>query len=166
MSQREGVEKVRTDLEIDEQLPRQIRGWKVQSVGLIFIFALLFSAAIGLFGDGVVSKRKASQASASIEYERFFRHDARMNLKVEASNPDNRDVVVSFPTSYLQKFNVESIVPEPAMNKTQNGYVNYVFEGDGAMQITFYFIPQETGKTHGTLRVNDEEFIVNHFIYP
>ncbi len=166
MAQKEVVEQATTDLQLDEYLPQQIKGWKVQSVGLIFIFALMSSAAIGLFGDGVISTRKISQGQATIQYDRFYRVEARMELKVEAINRENDNVVVIIPNTYLQRFNVEAIVPEPAANKAENGHVKYLFEGSGPMAITFYLIPEKAGPANGQLRVNEEEFMVNHFIYP
>ena len=159
------VERIHTDLEIDEHLPMQETAWKIQLAGIVFIFALVFTAAIGLYGDGITSNKKLAENNIVVEYERFYRFESRMDLKVAVASAAN-DLVVSFPAEYLKNFQVESIVPEPYGNAFKNHQVEYTFKGKDSMFITFYFVPQKAGSIKGHIRVNENEFDINHFIFP
>ena len=128
----EPVERVKTNLEIEEHLSMQERGWKVQKVGLYFIFAMVLAAAVGLYGDGPLSKRKLSQNNATVEFERFYRFEAQMELKVEVNAFTNADgLSVMFPAKYLDHFQVESILPEPEKTVVEGDQLVYLFSGSG-----------------------------------
>jgi hypothetical protein len=167
MAGKESVERVKTDLEIEEHLPMHERGWKVQAVGMYLIVALVFTAAVGLYGDGVISKRRAGEDIATVEYQRFYRFQARMELKVELNVPEGGDeVIVSFPGKYLESFQVDSVLPEPEKNVLNSDQVEYHFNGTGRSTITFYLIPQSIGAIDGSIQVNNSRFELNHFIFP
>ena len=51
------LEKIKTDLQINEHLDAHQTGFIVQRIGLAFIIAFVVVAAIGLFGDGIISKK-------------------------------------------------------------------------------------------------------------
>lgn len=160
------VEIVRTDLEIDEQLDAHRRGWVVQRYGLLFIFALVALAAIGVFGDGLTSSVRESANSVTVESERFYRFEARMEVKIAASNTGGGELTVAFPSAYLKHFRIESIQPEPKENVNLNGAVRYTFEGSGTADIIFFLIPQQAGNIRGSVTVNEHTFDLRHFIYP
>ncbi|WP_276370943.1 hypothetical protein [Chryseolinea sp. H1M3-3] len=159
------VEHIKTQLQIDEHMSMQERGWKVQAVGLYFIFALVLTAAVGLYGDGLISARKITNGHVTVEYQRQYRFQARMEIKVQLQNSTD-GAMVSFPTAYLKKFEVASIVPQPNENKFQDDRVHYLFKGSDGMSITFYLIPQHVGNINGSIQVNNKEFDINHFIFP
>lgn len=159
------VEVVKTDLEINEELPLHEKGWVARNIGLVFIYLLVILASFGLFGDGLLSKRQVLKGTASIHYERFHRQEARNALTINVS-PNQNNLVVSFESQYLEKFRIETIVPDPREVKIQNGRLNYVFDGQGAVSITFYLIPQSIGPIEGNLLVNNNEFQLSQFIFP
>jgi hypothetical protein len=158
------VEKVHADLDIDEHLKMQEKGWQVQAVGILCMFVFILSAALGLYGDGIVSNQNLNKNEASIEYDRFFRFEAKMNFKVKATGIGNTSI--SFPTKYLNHFEISSIVPEPNESRFSDARVEYVFNGRDVAEITFYLIPQEFGRIQGSIKVNENVFAVNHFIFP
>lgn len=160
------VEMVRTGLQIDEQLDAHRRGWVVQRYGLLFILVLVASAAIGIFGDGLTSSVRESANSVTVESERFYRFEARMEVKITASDTGGGELTVAFPGAYLKHFRIESIQPEPKENVNMNGAVQYTFEGTGAAEIIFFLIPQKAGSIRGSVTVNEHRFDLRHFIYP
>lgn len=166
MRNKDSIERVATDLEIDEQLDLHTTGWKAQRIGLAFMFLLVLLAAIGLFGDGLLSKSKFSEHNIAIESQRFFRYEARMPLKIKVENNAASETTVSFPNYYLDELEIESIIPEPYANNFLNDQVQYVFKGGGNINITFYLVPQNFGKLEGSVTVNDQPFLLNHFIFP
>jgi hypothetical protein len=158
------VEKVRVDLDIDEHIKMQEKGWLLQTVGIYFIFAFVLSAALGLYGNGITSKRNLNKNEAAIEYERFFRAEAKMDLKIKTTSAQN--VTVSFPARYLNHFEIASIVPQPGESRFEGDHVQYVFNGRDGMEITFYLVPQKRGQVEGSIKINDNLFTINHFIFP
>lgn len=167
MPPKESVERVKTDLEIEEHLPMHERGWKVQAVGMYLILALVLTAAAGLYGDGLVSKKRVSENFATVEYQRFYRFQARMELKIELKIPGGaNEAIVRFPGKYLESFQVDSVLPEPEKNVITGEQVEYHFNGTGNAAITFYLIPQRIGAVDGSIEVDKIRFDVNHFIFP
>ncbi|HYG17456.1 MAG TPA: hypothetical protein VD816_00945 [Ohtaekwangia sp.] len=162
---KKSVERVSTDLQIDEHIAMQENGWKVQAAGLFFIFLLILAAAIGLFGDGIVSSEKQTGDDIEIEHERFYRFEARMPLTIKAHGQEGL-LRVSFPNEYLERFQVESILPEPNSNRFESGKVQYQFSGKDRMNITFYLIPRKPGNIQSTIEVNESRFEISHFIFP
>ena len=159
------VEHVSTDLQMDEQIRMQENGWKFQAIGLVLMFVLVLAAAIGLFGDGLVSKTKQNIDAIEIEHERFHRFEAKMPLKITARDNDG-GMTVSFPTTYLESFEIESILPEPNGNRFDAGKVRYDFRGKDEMSVIFYLIPRKRGSIQGTIEVNNTRFAINHYIFP
>lgn len=167
MSKNDSVERVKTSLEIDEHLPMQERGWKLQTIGLYFILAMVLTAAAGLYGDGPISKKRVSENFATVEYQRFNRFQSRMELKVELNSPGNsNDLTVTFPAKYLNHFQVDSIVPEPEKTIVNGDQLQYLFNGTGNLTITFYLIPQSVGAIDGSIQVSNNRLDLNHFIFP
>jgi hypothetical protein len=160
------VERIKTTLQIEEHLRAQEYGWKFQTAGLCLILFLVLCGAIGLFGDGIASKNKLEAAGITIEAERFYRFEARMPLKISMENNDKAGITVTFPARYLKNFEIASILPAPSGNKFEDDHVQYSFEGTGPAHLTFFLIPRKVGPVEGSIRVNETQFSLNHFIFP
>jgi hypothetical protein len=158
-------ENIKPQLEIEEYVDSHKKGFKVQFVGLLLIFAIVLSAALGLFGDGILSKKTATARSASIEYQRFYRYEARMEVKIELLQFENSNVV-SLPKDYLKNFEIESVNPTPESTNFKGDESQFVFNGPGNGIITFFLVPRKVGSVDGELSVNNDRFQVSHFIYP
>ena len=159
------IENVKTELSIEEHIDLHRKGFVIQKAGLIFIILMVAMAAIGAFGDGVLSKKTLSAAGTTVEYQRFYRFEAKMPIRLKATAQQGR-ATVSFDNQYLKDLKIESINPEPAGSRMESNSVHFFFEGAGEMDITFYMIPQQVGSLRSTLAVNDHSFDLRHFIYP
>jgi hypothetical protein len=159
------VEHVSTSLQLDERIKMQENGWKAQAAGLVFILGLVLAAAIGLFGNGLVSKKRLAKNAAEIEYQTFYRFEARMELKIKTRNATD-GILISFPNSYLQHFEIESILPEPSSTKFHNDKLLYFFDGEDNINVTYYLIPRKVGSVEGSIQVGENQFPLNHFIFP
>jgi hypothetical protein len=167
MPQKKSVEElVNVDLEIEEHIDLQKKGWIVQRIGLCIMLVFVLLALFGLFGDGMLSKRTNTIRNVTLEHERFYRHEGPMELKIEVGENRSAGVDISFPVQYMKSFEVRSILPEPRENRVEHGKVHYLFDASGPTNITFYLTPREIGTIAGTVAVNDAIFSVNHFIYP
>jgi hypothetical protein len=158
------VEEVHADLDINEHLELQEKGWNIQRVGLYCLLIFVLTAAMGFYGNGVTSKKITRQGNTSIEFEQFFRHQAKMPLSI--STVSKEEVILSFPADYLSRFEIASVVPEPGDIYFDNEDVRYAFIGNNTMRITFYLVPQEVGYVKGSVKVGDESFNVRHLIFP
>jgi hypothetical protein len=162
---RERIERTTSDLKIEEHLPLHERGWIVQKAGLALLIGLVLCCGFGLFGDGVASKRKLHANGVEIEFQRYYRFEAPMDVKVEMKS-NTVGNTISFPSGYLKNFKIESIVPEPSENKFNGDQVEYYFDGGGRILVTFHFIPQTIGNIAATINVNQKPVTISHFIYP
>lgn len=165
--QKNSVEEVvNTDLEIEEHIHLQKRGWVVQRIGLSIMLAFVLLALFGLFGDGMLSKRTSVIRNVTLEYERFYRHEGEMEFRIDVAGNNTAGIDVAFDTDYLKHFQIQSILPEPKENRFENGKVHYRFEANGPANIIYYLTPRETGTVVGSVEVNDAIFSVKQFIYP
>jgi hypothetical protein len=163
---KDSIEIVKTDLEIQEEIDAHKQGWAAQRAGLIFMLAFVLSAAAGVFGDGPASKTHITNERITVESERFYRHEARMELRIHVIGAETDGVTVTFPNQYLQKFRVDSILPEPEENKITDGQTTYSFQGTGDIDITFYMSPQTPGTITGEVLVNEKSFPLKTLVYP
>lgn len=154
------------DLEIDEKLKSHLLGWKVQTAGLVFIFAIVLSAGMGLYGNGVASKKTVSAGLNTIEYERFGRFENMMPLQVKIVSNENGNSEIAISDRYLRKFRIETIMPEPSEVKIQKEQIHYVFESRGSFTVTMYMIPREFGQVGGSLYIDNDSIVINQFIFP
>lgn len=159
------IEPVKSTLEIDEHLRLHKTGWKLQTIGIYFIYLFVLTAALGLFGDGLLSKTTSQVANVEVEFEKFYRFEAIMELKYKINEVDG-GAFISLPASYANSFEIQSVLPEPKRSRFESGNIRYFFEGQDQMDITFYLIPRKMGSIQGMIKVNDSHFEINHFIYP
>jgi hypothetical protein len=115
---------------------------------------------------GVLSKTSQRQGSVVIKYERYFRFGTPMKLEImdETGAPETE---IIFPSGYLSRFIVQSIVPEPDETEISGGLIKYTFNsGTPGRQVFFYLDPQQPGTSEGAVRVNQEQIYLSQFIYP
>jgi hypothetical protein len=162
---RHSVERVKTSLQIDEDIDLHIRSWVGQRIGWALMFALLISAALGLFGNGALSEMKVSSNGAFLSYERFSRYESNTALEIEASGMGG-SISVRLDPEFSRSFKVEKINPEPSGQSIQDGTRIDSFMVGGRGHITYFISPRTRGRSTYTMRVNDSEFRLTQYIYP
>src|SRR5688572_7914845 len=80
------VEVVNHELQLEEELPMHERSWVIQRVGWVLIILFVLAAAAGLFGDGILSKKKSTSGNATAEYERFARYESETKILLQSPN--------------------------------------------------------------------------------
>lgn len=159
------IERIRHTIDLNDELDLHIISWKVQRIGWVLLYMLMGGAALGLFGNGMLSKVETEKGKIIVSFDRFFRYEASMELEIEG-NESHNFTTIAFPQNYLKKFKVENVVPQPIRIFTQYQNVIYQFEGDATRSVKFYLVPKEIGQVNGTMIVNRSPFILKHFIYP
>jgi hypothetical protein len=120
------------DLELEQDLAFQRREWFVQRAGWWGLSLFVLAAALGLFGNGLLSHARAGEQGASlwVEYERFVRVGAMDRLLVhlgpKPADADTREV--RFNRAYFEDLRVERITPEPERTLVGDHQVTLVFD--------------------------------------
>jgi hypothetical protein len=160
------IEHVFTGMEIDEGLDFHIKAWKIQPIAWSVIGLFVLAGVLGLFGTGLLSKTSKQQGKVVIKYERFFRFGTPMKLEVRDGTGAPETKII-FPTAYLSRFSIQSIVPQPDETEISGGLMTYSFNsGTPGRQVFFYLEPQQPGTSEGAVRVNKEQIYLSQFIYP
>jgi hypothetical protein len=155
-------------LQIDDKIDLHRKGWRLQSILLIFLFLFILAAALGLFGDGVLGKQTLGEKNSGVwlEYDRFGRKDAPGKLEVHLAGSASSPAQLVIPSSYLENFHIEAITPAPNSIVTHNNQVVYNFKANGPLTVVFRIKPDAIGKVQGSISANNQTFNLNHFIYP
>jgi hypothetical protein len=159
-------EEIKSSLEIEEHVDMHKRGFPIQGIGIFLIMLIVVAAALGVFGDGMLSAGVLSSRSATVKFEKYYRHEARMEFNIMTFDQQRSVNVVSFPGQYLKDVEIQAINPSPMRSSFNKGRTEFQFEGTGNTRITFMLIPRKVGSISGTIQVNDDSFGIDHFIYP
>lgn len=126
--------------------------------------AFLLAGALGAFGNGALSNKTLKGEGFLIRYERFLRTDTPSKLEVNLSNIDP-PLTVSLGKEYLEKIEVERVVPQPeSVEAKENGLV-YSFKVDKGGTITFYIKPQSAGPRELEIEVQGQKKSLDQFVY-
>lgn len=163
-SQKNTVEAVEPEFEIDEHIDLQEKGWVIQRIGWIMIIAVMIAGGLGLFGSGWISNQTSSVGNIKAEFERFFRYETEMKILVESGEHISS---ISFPQQYLKDFRIIHFVPEPENNNTSDNEVKYNFLAGQNKIVSVYLVPKTYGSIKGSMEVNETTVLnLDHFIFP
>lgn len=135
--------------------PPHPAAWRAQRVGWWLLGMFVIAAALGVFGDGPVSKRRVTAADGQLtfEYERFVRIDAPAQMRVDVPPAVGaRDVELWLAREYLQHIEIETMTPQPLETTSAPAALYYRFrvtEGGGA--IAFNYKARKAGPLHATI---------------
>jgi hypothetical protein len=158
------IEKFEHTLELDERVDLHKKGWVIQRVLWIVYGLFIIVAALGLFGNGPLSKVKKNAGKSFIEFERFARYSNITELKIFAQ-PVNGSNKVVFPIKYLQDFQVEKIIPQPESQNIKADQLIYVFP-NSPVNIAFEFKPEKVGMIESEIQINQTNIKLSQIIYP
>jgi hypothetical protein len=159
------MERLNPEAEIEDEIRLHEKGWIVQRVGWIILLTLLTAASLGLFGSGVLSTKQIVGNGASVKFERFARFQSPMTLEMNTKS-NTEKIEILLPLSYFASMELEKIQPEPSTRRVENGNIVYLFAISDEAVIKFYLTPQSAGNISTVIKINNEAFPINHFIYP
>lgn len=157
-------------LEINEDLRQERREWIVQRLVWPLLYLLLGAIALGLFGDGPLSKtvEGAEGAPLRIEYERFMRHRSPDTLRVTALPAGDR-LAVSIDRRYLQRIAIDQIEPLPERVIAGADATRFIFQAGSpqALEVLFTIRPDRVGGAEGWIAANGGQPLhFSQFVYP
>jgi hypothetical protein len=108
------------DLEIQQDLEHERREWMVQKIGWTILSLLWLAGLAGLFGSGPLSEATASGPGLRLEYDRFARYTAPVDLRLHLGPPVTAHPKIRLwvDRQYMQDMEVESVLPEPESVET------------------------------------------------
>lgn len=162
---KQSLERVRHDLQMDENLEQHKKGWMIQKIGWGILYVGLILAVAGIFGTGPLSYQTQSQNGNSVQYERFLRYEAEADMTFKLKDVQD-SITLEIPQQYLQYIDVQSITPLPDRNSTVNGVTTYFFHAGGTADIHCKLMAKKSGRVTATIKVNATPFTIAHQIYP
>jgi hypothetical protein len=156
--------------DFQSELEYHRREWVVQRIGWGAMVVFVGAAALGLFGHGILSDASIGDASvATVKFERFARHASAARIEIAIAPAAAASATVSFEVnaSYLNAFEVRSIVPEPRKVETNGERIRFTFDARATpTTIMLVVVPEKIGRKLAVFKVADRELRFEQFIYP
>jgi hypothetical protein len=128
------------------------RNWVFERAGWVVLGVVLIGAALGVFGDGWLSRGHLVDEALTVHYARFGRAHSPNDLVVEWQSPEQQGVLW-ISRSYLDGFSIEEIRPEPESASIGADRVAYTFRVQDATsaRVRFTLRPERVGVVRGRL---------------
>ena len=150
----------------------QEREWRFERAGWILIVVLLAAGLAGVFGDGPFAHAvTAANGRASLRYDRVVHFGAttRLSLTLIPSHPDDSVTTVWLDRAYLDKVDVERVVPQPAEMPADDRAVAYRFtrlRSGRPLQVDFSITPTSPGVRDLQIRTADDTLTMRQLVLP
>jgi hypothetical protein len=162
------------DLELEEDIGFQRRDWLVRRIAWAVLALVFLAALLGLFGNGVLSEATLGDDGMplQLEYQRFGRYKAPMDLKVHLGPEAIQEgkVRLWLERNYLNTMQVETIVPQPGSVESGANHLIYVFNissSDFPVEVTFLMQSESMGRQIGRVGLEGGSSLsFSQFIYP
>jgi hypothetical protein len=158
------MRRIQSSMDMEDEIDLHKKGWIIQRIGWAVLLLTLVFAALGLFGDGILSQSQIANETTTINYQRFGRYQSPMAIKVNVNASGKFELKI--PQAYLRNMELDKIVPQANNNRIVDDKMIFTFHATNLAEITIYLLPQTTGKVSTSLYVNNEVFNVTQFIYP
>jgi hypothetical protein len=150
-----GVAIQRVDgLEIDQDLAFERRSRVVESIGIGVMVAVVVAAALGLLGSGWLSSATVRSDGLALDFQRISRYQSSETLELRLDPTLTRapEVRVWLDRAYLERVQLERVVPTPVRAESAPGRVIFVVavaEPGHPMTLTFDLQPGHVGMLRG-----------------
>lgn len=157
-------------LQIDPHPRQQAWEWRIQRVSWVLLYALLGAILLGVLGRGPLSETRlqSPDGAFAMEYERFMRHHSPDLLRLTVRPASDR-FRIRLAHGYIERVQVERIVPEPQETRSEEGATVFVFEAAAGRpaRVEVYVRPQKIGPIEGWVALDDgPPRAFGHFVYP
>lgn len=132
---------------------------------------LLIAELLGLFGNGPLSWTTASDQSLIVEYQRFGRNQAPLQLHVYLQAGLGKDDTLSFQLdrAFMANVRIMRITPKPDAEQPISDGIRFIWSshvGD-AVLVTVSYQPEHIGLLTPKVSVgNAAALSIRQFIYP
>jgi len=140
----------------------QRRFWRIQSIGWALAGAVIVSALVGLFSDGLLSRVRQG-GGLVVEYQRFYRSGASSSFLVELAAGRN-EIVLSNELAVDLAF--ETIRPTPARASAATDGIHFIFDASEGGTVFFGIRPAKFGRVTGIITDGESSLPIETFVYP
>lgn len=136
------------------------------------MLVIVLAALAGFFGHGPIGKAVLNNQSFRMEYERFGRYHAPMNLRFDLDTNAQKQghITVWLSNQYLLNMRVAGTVPQAERTEVSADGLRFVFSTDERQSvgmIIFHLHPDTVGPLAGSFALNDGQPVsFSQFIYP
>src|SRR5918992_325114 len=148
------------DLELEEDIEFQRRDWAVRHIAWAVLALVFLAALLGIFGNGILSKATLGDDGMllQVEYQRFGRYKAPMDLKIRLGPEAIQEgkVRLWLERNYLNTIQVETIVPQPDSVESDANRLIYVFDVPSSnfpVEVTFLVQSENIGYQTGRVGI-------------
>ena len=154
-----------------ESMELQRRQWRAERLGWALFLVIVLLALAGVFSRGVLSHVTAHTADGqlSVTYQRFERHQALSQMKIEARSEGELILVLELTGDLLDAFTIESIQPAPVRSASFHGGLRLEFAADPQGGVTVHLAtnPEGFGSSRSEVGLAGGQSVSFHqFIYP
>ncbi len=144
---------------------------RAQTAGSALLGALVLLAALGLFGNGVLSETSADGEGFSVDYPRFMRRESieTITVRIASTAAEGGTLPLRIDSAYLETLRLREISPEPS-SVTIDGEAHvyeFDFQGGAAATIVIRFSPERPGLLSGRFALEQGPAAdIRHLVYP
>ena len=142
----------------------QQKEWRAFRVFWILMAFVLVAAALGLFGNGLISKQTYTANSLHVAYDRFMRVEKEVQLHIRVQDLGD-GATIGINNDYLKKVRIDQVVPQPAAVTLRDNTLIYRFHPLRNGFITFYLRPQLMGSQRLEITVAGKKMRFQQYIY-
>jgi hypothetical protein len=161
-------------VDLNQDMDYQRREWRAERIAWVFFTLVIVAALLGLLGQGPLSKARAGDPDAGLEliWERIDRNHAptQMTLMLSPAVIQNGTARVSFTREYIDRIEIDEVVPEPQSVETTPDGVTYAFEAEDASQpvaVEVDFQYARPGMARGEVSVEGGPTLpISSFVWP
>lgn len=164
-------------IHIDQDIEHNKRSHKRRIFGMWMFALFLLLVMAGLTGHGLLSDKKMTDpvTGETLETQKYIRYESPVDLIVHAntsaSEAGDSLFDISLPSSYLENFTIESILPQPEITESSNDRMVFRFRiSKGAsQQLVIFHMRADKMLRHVTgemILESKGKFFLSHYIYP
>ena len=160
-------------LEVHDDLEFQRKTWRFERIGWAVMGLIVLAALLGLTGSGWLSQTIATNAQLRVEYDRFLRMEAPVvfKLHIGPASVSADAVVLRVDAAFVEDFDIERVVPEPAAWRLtpEGAELRFAASGEGPLGVVNLRLqPQRYGPGTATIGLADQQPPVRlrYFVYP
>jgi hypothetical protein len=152
--------------EIEKFISQQQKEWFIFRIAWALMGLVLVAAALGLFGNGPISKQTYAAPGLEITYQKFMRVNNESELYIRVQDQDlSRETTIGINNDYLKKVKVFQVVPQPVAVEIRDNTLLYRFRYVSDGFISFYLSPRQMGSQPLELTISGKKVRFNQIIY-
>ncbi|MDG9925668.1 MULTISPECIES: hypothetical protein [unclassified Pseudomonas] len=156
---------------VRENMPLQLRVWRLERLGWCCLLAVVLLALAGVFGKGPLSTAKASSADGrlQVEYQRIARNGAHSELLIHVQKAGERQLEIDLSGDLFDGVSIEAIEPQPLRSATSDGSGQRLLaaaDGQGRVRLRLHLRAEGVGRYGARIDSGTQHVALRQLILP